>query len=100
MIMSGKLKNILGMIALVLLFTACSKDSDMMCGSTDNTELNEKAATSEEVDTDGKPIDDSSESLPPEDTGNDVDTDADHDGISDDDDDESDDDSSLRQANQ
>jgi hypothetical protein len=100
--MRSTLKKILGLIALVVMFSACSKDSEMFTPSNDSGFIEKRASDDGEVNggIPGKPGNgsDSGETLPPDDSNV---TDGDNgtvDGgnISDDDDDESDDDKSTR----
>ena len=94
------LKYILGIFALLSLFTACTKDADLLAPASDAQYFEEKKASdSEDGDIPGKPgnDDESEEGLASDagstggQSGDPVDN-----GISDDDDDESDDDSSTR----
>ncbi len=99
--MRFRIKNILGLIALVVMFTACSKDSELFtpCEMTTQTEDSEKKDSAKDENLCGKPTgDDNTGSGLPTDTTDPSNDDPINgtDGISDDDDDESDDDTASR----
>ncbi|MBX7050721.1 MAG: hypothetical protein K1X54_01655 [Flavobacteriales bacterium] len=94
------LRYILGIFALISLFTACTKDADLLAPASESQYFEEKKASdSEDGDIPGKPGggSDAEEGLASDAGSTSGQTgDPDDSGISDDDDDESDDDSSTR----
>ena len=85
----SKLRYILGLIALVLMFASCSKDSELFTPSEER--VLEKRSLSTEEETSGG----SSSGLAATDDEDSGTGDLDGDGISDDDDDEDDDDGAV-----
>ena len=85
--MTSKLKHILGLIALVLMFASCSKDSEMFTSPCDEEYVTTKSLSHD----DPAPGESDSSGLASSDEDNGTDPDS-GDGISDDDDDDDDDD--------